>query len=104
MFYVMVQTVCMIIIAIAAVKYLMPDIRRICRVIADSGEVKEKKKKVEKERKDVPTVTKKIAEKVEEKERKGSKKIEATKNDDAKADTSTGTDDSECHSEPEWEK
>ena len=45
MFYVIVQTGCMIIIAVAAVKYLMPDIRKICRMIADSGEAKEKKKK-----------------------------------------------------------
>ena len=34
MFYVIVQTGCMIIIAVAAVKYLMPDIRKICRIFA----------------------------------------------------------------------
>ena len=53
MFYVIVQTGCMIIIAVAAVKYLMPDIRKVCRMIADSGESNEKKKKAEKEKKDI---------------------------------------------------
>ena len=46
MFYVIVQTGCMIIIAVAAVKYLMPDIRKVCQMIADSGESKEKKKRL----------------------------------------------------------
>lgn len=42
--YIKVQTVCLVIIAIAAVKYLLPDIRKLCRMIGG-----EEKKKVEKE-------------------------------------------------------
>lgn len=45
MIHIFIQTFCQIIIAIASVKYLMPDIRKICRKIADGGE---SKKKVEK--------------------------------------------------------
>ena len=42
--YIKVQTVCLVIIAIAAVKYLLPDIRKLCRMIGG-----EERKKVEKE-------------------------------------------------------
>lgn len=42
--YLKVQTVCLVIIAIAAVKYLMPDIRKLCRMIGG-----EERKKAEKE-------------------------------------------------------
>lgn len=71
MFYVIVQTGCMIIIAIAAVKYLMPDIRKVCRMIADSGESsKEKKKKTEKEKKDIPAAAEEKAPGLKEKEEK----------------------------------
>lgn len=42
--YIKVQTVCLVIIAIAAVKYLLPDIRKLCRIIGG-----EERKKVEKE-------------------------------------------------------
>lgn len=41
--YLKVQTVCLVIIAIAAVKYLMPDIRKLCRMIG--GEERKKLKK-----------------------------------------------------------
>ena len=41
--YIKVQTVCLVIIAIAAVKYLLPDIRKLCRIIGG-----EERKKVEK--------------------------------------------------------
>lgn len=44
--YIKVQTVCLVIIAIAAVKYLLPDIRKICRKIADGGESKKKVEKI----------------------------------------------------------
>lgn len=42
--YIKVQTVCLVIIAIAAVKYLLPDIRKLCRMIGG-----EERKKAEKE-------------------------------------------------------
>lgn len=42
--YLKVQTVCLVIIAIAAVKYLLPDIRKLCRMIGG-----EERKKAEKE-------------------------------------------------------
>lgn len=42
--YIKVQTVCLVIIAIAAVKYLLPDIRKLCRMIGG-----EERKKVKKE-------------------------------------------------------
>ena len=45
--YIKVQTVCLVIIAIAAVKYLLPDIRKLCRMIGG-----EERKKAEKGRKD----------------------------------------------------
>lgn len=38
--YIKVQTVCLVIIAIAAVKYLLPDIRKLCRMIG--GEERKK--------------------------------------------------------------
>lgn len=114
MFYAMVQTVCTIIIAIAAVKYLMPDIRKVCRMIADSGEVKEKKKKAEKTAETKKITEKKAAESKEKKEEKP-EKIEAAENSDAEANTTGGdvavnTADSDYPSEkeerefPEWEE
>lgn len=48
MFHIIIQTLCQIIVAIAAIKYLMPDIRKLCRKIAESEETKENKKKPEK--------------------------------------------------------
>lgn len=42
--YIKVKTVCLVIIAIAAVKYLLPDIRKLCRMIGG-----EERKKAEKE-------------------------------------------------------
>lgn len=42
--YIKVQTVCFVIIAIAAVKYLLPDIRKLCRMIGG-----EERKRAEKE-------------------------------------------------------
>lgn len=48
MFHIIIQTLCQIIIAIASIKYLMPDIRKLCRKIAESEETKENKKKPEK--------------------------------------------------------
>lgn len=114
MFYAMVQTVCTIIIAIAAVKYLMPDIRKVCRMIADSGEVKEKKKRAEKEKKDIPAPAKKKAPELKEKE---PEKIEITENGGnpemitPSEDTEGGgAIDSDCQAEkeegefPEWEE
>lgn len=41
--YIKVQTVCLVIIAIAAVKYLLPDIRKLCRIIG--GEERKRLKK-----------------------------------------------------------
>lgn len=116
MFYVIVQTGCMIIIAIAAVKYLMPDIRKICRMIADSGESKERKKKSEKEKKDIPAAEKKTPG-LKEKEEKEPKKIELT-GDNGNPETITPSEDTEgsgvtnsdCQIEkeegefPEWEE
>lgn len=113
MFYVIVQTGCMIIIAVAAVKYLMPDIRKVCRMIADSGESKEKKKKAEKEKKDIPAAEEKTPG-LKEKE---PKKIELTV-DNGNPETITpsedtegnGVTDSTCQAEkeegefPEWEE
>lgn len=117
MFYVIVQTGCTIIIAIAAVKYLMPDIRKVCRMIADSGEVKEKKKRVEKEKKDIPAPAKKKTPELKEKEGKEPEKIEITGNDGnpemitLSEDTEGGgAIDSDCQAEkeegefPEWEE
>ena len=46
MIHIFIQTFCQIIIAIASVKYLMPDIRKICRKIADGGESKKKEEKI----------------------------------------------------------
>lgn len=46
MIHVFIQTFCQIIIAIASVKYMMPDIRKICRKIADGGESKKKVEKI----------------------------------------------------------
>lgn len=52
MIHIFIQTFCQIIIAIASVKYLMPDIRKICRKIADGGDAKKKAEKMqEKEQK-----------------------------------------------------
>ena len=116
MFYVIVQTGCMIIIAVAAVKYLMPDIRKVCRMIADSGESKEKKKKAEKEKKDIPAAEEKTPG-LKEKEEKKPKKIELTV-DNGNPETITpsedtegnGVTDSTCQAEkeegefPEWEE
>ena len=117
MFYVIVQTGCTIIIAIAAVKYLMPDIRRVCRMIADSGEVKEKKKRAEKEKKDIPAPAKKKTPELKEKEGKEPEKIEITGNDGnpemiTPSEGAEGGDaiDSNCQAEkeegefPEWEE
>lgn len=117
MFYVIVQTGCMIIIAVAAVKYLMPDIRKICRMIANSGEAKEKKKKAEKEKKDIPAAAKKKTSELKEKEKKEPEKIEITGNDGnpemitPSEDTEGGgAIDSDCQVEkeegefPEWEE
>ena len=42
--YLKVQTMCLVIIAIAAAKYLLPDIRKLCRMIGG-----EERKKTEKE-------------------------------------------------------
>lgn len=118
MFYVIVQTGCMIIIAIAAVKYLMPDIRKVCRMIADSGESsKEKKKKTEKEKKDIPAAAEEKALGLKEKEDKEPKKIEIT-GDNGNPETITPSEDTEgggatssnCQAEkedgefPEWEE
>lgn len=120
MFYVIVQTGCMIIIAVAAVKYLMPDIRKVCRMIADSGESKEKKKKTEKEKKDIPAAAEEKApglKEKEEKEEKEPKKIELT-GDNGNPETITPSEDTEgggaidsgCQVEkeegefPEWEE
>ena len=108
MFYVIVQTGCMIIIAVAAVKYLMPDIRKVCRMIADSGESKEKK--------DIPAAEEKTPG-LKEKEEKEPKKIELTV-DNGNPETITpsedtegnGVTDSTCQAEkeegefPEWEE
>lgn len=116
MFYVIVQTGCMIIIAVAAVKYLMPDIRKVCRIIADSGESREKKKKPEKEKKDIPAAEEKTLG-LKEKEEKEPKKIEIT-GDNGNPETITpsedtegnGVTDSTCQAEkedgefPEWEE
>lgn len=116
MFYVIVQTGCMIIIAIAAVKYLMPDIRKVCRMIADSGESKEKKKKAEKEKKDIPAAEEKTPG-LKEKEEKEPKKIEIT-GDNSNPETispsedteGSGVTNSDCQTEkeegefPEWEE
>lgn len=118
MFYVIVQTGCMIIIAIAAVKYLMPDIRKVCRMIADSGESsKEKKKKTEKEKKDIPAAAEKKAPGLKEKEDKEPENIEITgDNDNPETITPSedteggGAIDSDCQVEkeegefPEWEE
>ena len=43
--YIKVQTVCLVIIAIAAVKYLLPDIRKLCRMIGGEERKKVKKKR-----------------------------------------------------------
>ena len=111
MFYVIVQTGCMIIIAIAAVKYLMPDIRKVCRMIADSGESKERKKKAEKEKKDIPAAEEKTPG-PKEKEEKEPKKIEITM-DNGNPETITPSEDTEgngCQAKkeegkfPEWEE
>lgn len=118
MFYVIVQTGCMIIIAVAAVKYLMPDIRKVCRMIADSGESsKEKKKKAEKEKKDIPAAAEEKAPGLKAKEKKEPEKIEITGNDGnpetiaPREDTEdSGVTDSTCQAEkeegefPEWEE
>jgi hypothetical protein len=117
MFYVIVQTGCMIIIAIAAVKYLMPDIRNVCRMIADSGESKEKKKKTEKEKKDIPAAAEEKAPGLKEKEEKEPENIEITGDNDnpetitPSEDTEgNGATDSTCQAEkeegefPEWEE
>ena len=117
MFYVIVQTGCTIIIAIAAVKYLMPDIRRVCRMIADSGEVKEKKKRAEKEKKDIPVAAEKKTPELKEKKEKEPEKIEITENSGnpemitPSEDTEVnGAIDSDCQTEkeegefPEWEE
>lgn len=117
MFYVIVQTGCMIIIAIAAVKYLMPDIRKVCRMIADSGESKEKKKKTEKEKKDIPAAAEEKAPGLKEKEKKEPEKIEITE-DNGNPETiapsedaeGSGVTNSDCQIEkeegefPEWEE
>ena len=117
MFYVIVQTGCMIIIAVAAVKYLMPDIRKVCRMIADSGESKEKKKKTEKEKKDIPAAAEEKAPGLKEKEEKEPKKIGIT-GDNGNPETITPSEDTEgggatssnCQAEkedgefPEWEE
>lgn len=116
MFYVIVQTGCMIIIAVAAVKYLMPDIRKVCRMIADSGESKEKKKKAEKEKKDIPAAEEKTPG-LKEKEEKESENIEIT-GENGNPETITPSEDAEgsgvtnsdCQIEkeegefPEWEE
>lgn len=47
MIHIFIQTFCQIIIAIASVKYLMPDIRKICRKIADGGDAKKKAEKMQ---------------------------------------------------------
>lgn len=47
MMHIFIQTFCQIIIAIASVKYLMPDIRKICRKIADGGDTKKKAEKMQ---------------------------------------------------------
>lgn len=94
MFYVIVQTGCMIIIAIAAVKYLMPDIRKVCRMIADSGESKEKKKKTEKEKKDIPAAAEEKAPGLKEKEKKEPEKIEITE-DNGNPETIAPSEDAE---------
>lgn len=95
MFYVIVQTGCMIIIAVAAVKYLMPDIRKVCRMIADSGESsKEKKKKTEKEKKDIPAAAEEKTPGLKEKEEKEPKKIELTV-DNGNPETITPSEDTE---------
>lgn len=118
MFYVIVQTGCMIIIAVAAVKYLMPDIRKVCRMIADSGESsKEKKKKAEKEKKEIPAAAEEKAPGLKAKEKKEPEKIEITGNDGnpetiaPREDTEdSGVTDSTCQAEkeegefPEWEE
>lgn len=118
MFYVIVQTGCMIIIAVAAVKYLMPDIRKVCRMIADSGESsKEKKKKTEKEKKDIPAAAEEKTPGLKEKEEKEPKKIEIT-GDNSNPETiapsedteGSGVTNSDCQTEkeegefPEWEE
>lgn len=117
MFYVIVQTGCMIIIAIAAVKYLMPDIRKVCRMIADSGESKEKKKKTEKEKKDIPAAAEEKAPGLKEKEEKEPENIEIP-GDNGNPETITPSEDAEgsgvtnsdCQIEkeegefPEWEE
>lgn len=117
MFYVIVQTGCMIIIAIAAVKYLMPDIRKVCRMIADSGESKEKKKKTEKEKKDIPAAAEEKVPGLKEKEEKEPENIEIT-GDNGSPETITPSEDAEgsgvtnsdCQIEkeegefPEWEE
>ena len=116
MFYVIVQTGCMIIIAVAAVKYLMPDIRKVCRMIADSGESKEKKKKTEKEKKDIPAAAEEKAPGLKEKEEKEPENIEIT-GENGNPETITPSEDAEgsgvtnsdCQIEkeewefPEWE-
>lgn len=56
--YLKVQTVCLVIIAIAAVKYLMPDIRKLCRMIGG-----EERKKAEKEQTKEPAAEPKKQEK-----------------------------------------
>lgn len=117
MFYVIVQTGCMIIIAVAAVKYLMPDIRKVCRMIADSGESKEKKKKTEKEKKDIPAAAEEKTPGLKEKEEKEPEKIEIT-GDNGNPETiapredteDSGVTDSTCQAKkeegefPEWEE
>lgn len=55
----------------------MPDIRKVCRMIADSGESKEKKKKAEKEKKDIPAAEEKTPG-LKEKEEKEPENIEIT--------------------------
>lgn len=58
--YLKVQTVCLVIIAIAAVKYLMPDIRKLCRMIGG-----EERKKAEKEQTKEPAAEPKKQEKTD---------------------------------------
>lgn len=41
MFQTIINLFCEVVIAAAAVKYLMPDIRKICRIIADTHEKEE---------------------------------------------------------------
>lgn len=56
--YIKVQTVCLVIIAIAAVKYLLPDIRKLCRMIGGEERKKDEKEPVKEpknqEKKDNP--------------------------------------------------